>query len=108
MIKMAHEHVALVLLDGAQATAHLPVDVQDLDCDFYAFSGHKMYAPTGIGVLWGRERLLDSMMPYQSGGEMIQQVSFEGTEYAPLPYKFEFQVDFHQLVTRQAPQKYLL
>jgi cysteine desulfurase/selenocysteine lyase len=89
MIKMAHEHGALVLLDGAQATAHLPVDVQDLDCDFYAFSGHKMYAPTGIGVLWGRERLLDSMMPYQSGGEMIQQVSFEGTEYAPLPYKFE-------------------
>lgn len=89
MIEMAHAHGALVLLDGAQATAHLPIDVQDLDCDFYAFSGHKMYGPTGIGVLWGRERLLDSMAPYQGGGEMIKYVTFEATEFAPLPYKFE-------------------
>lgn len=89
MIEMAHAHGALVLLDGAQATAHLPIDVQALDCDFYAFSGHKMYGPTGIGVLWGRERLLESMAPYQGGGEMITAVSFDATEYAPLPYKFE-------------------
>jgi cysteine desulfurase/selenocysteine lyase len=89
MIEMAHAHDALVLLDGAQATAHLPIDVQDLDCDFYAFSGHKMYGPTGIGVLWGKEYLLDDMAPYQGGGEMITQVSFEATEYAPLPHKFE-------------------
>ena len=89
MIEMAHAHGALVLLDGAQATAHLPIDVQALNCDFYAFSGHKMYGPTGIGVLWGREHLLDSMAPYQGGGEMINYVTFESTEYAPLPHKFE-------------------
>lgn len=89
MIKIAHDKGALVLLDGAQATAHLPVDVQELGCDFYAFSGHKMYGPTGIGVLWGKEELLDDMMPYQGGGEMINSVSFEATEFAPLPYKFE-------------------
>ncbi len=89
MIEMAHAHGAVVLLDGAQATAHLPVDVQALDCDFYAFSGHKMYGPTGIGVLWARESLLDNMAPYQGGGEMIHYVTFEATEYAPLPYKFE-------------------
>lgn len=89
MIEMAHAHGALVLLDGAQATAHLPVDVQALGCDFYAFSGHKMYGPTGIGVLWGKEELLDSMAPYQGGGEMINYVTFEATEYAPLPHKFE-------------------
>jgi len=89
MIEMAHAHGAVVLLDGAQATAHLPIDVQDLGCDFYAFSGHKMYGPTGIGVLWGKESLLDSMMPYQGGGEMINYVTFEGTEYAGLPFKFE-------------------
>jgi cysteine desulfurase/selenocysteine lyase len=89
MIEMAHAHGALVLLDGAQSTAHLPIDVQDLDCDFYAFSGHKMYGPTGIGVLWGREELLEQMPPYQGGGEMIQSVSFEATEYASLPQKFE-------------------
>ena len=69
--------------------AHLPIDVQDLDCDFYAFSGHKMYAPTGIGVLWGRESLLDMSTPYQGGGEMINYVTFDRTEYAPLPFKFE-------------------
>ncbi len=89
MINMAHAYGAKVLLDGAQATAHLPIDVQDLDCDFYAFSGHKMYGPTGIGVLWGKEALLDNMSPYQGGGEMINFVSFEGTEYAALPQKFE-------------------
>ena len=89
MIEMAHAHGAIVLLDGAQATAHMPIDVQDLGCDFYAFSGHKMYGPTGIGVLWGRERLLDDMAPYQGGGEMITYVRFDATEYAPLPHKFE-------------------
>ena len=89
MIEMAHAHGALVLLDGAQSTAHLPIDVQDLGCDFYAFSSHKMYGPTGIGVLWGKENLLDDMPPYQGGGEMITSVSFEATEYAPLPFKFE-------------------
>ncbi len=89
MIEMAHAHGALVLLDGAQATAHLPIDVQALGCDFYAFSGHKMYGPTGIGVLWGKESLLDSMIPYQGGGEMIKYVTFEATEYASLPHKFE-------------------
>jgi cysteine desulfurase/selenocysteine lyase len=89
MIEMAHAQDALVLIDGAQATAHLPVDVQDLNCDFYAFSGHKMYGPTGIGVLWGRESLLSDMAPHQGGGEMINYVTFESTDYAPLPYKFE-------------------
>jgi cysteine desulfurase/selenocysteine lyase len=89
MIAMAHAHGAKVLLDGAQATAHLPIDVQDLDCDFYAFSGHKMYGPTGIGVLYGKEELLDKMQPYQGGGEMIQFVTFEATEFAGLPQKFE-------------------
>lgn len=89
MIEMAHAHGALVMLDGAQATAHLPIDVQALDCDFYAFSGHKMYGPTGIGVLWGKEHLLDDMVPYQGGGEMINYVTLEATEYAALPHKFE-------------------
>ncbi|CEK09966.1 cysteine desulfurase [Legionella hackeliae] len=89
MIEMAHAYGALVLLDGAQATAHLPVDVQDLDCDFYAFSGHKMYGPTGIGVLWGKEKILDDMVPYQGGGEMINYVTLEATDYAQLPHKFE-------------------
>lgn len=89
MIEMAHAYGAQVLLDGAQATAHLPVDVQDLNCDFYAFSGHKMYGPTGIGVLWGKEDLLNGMSPYQGGGEMINYVTFESTEYAALPQKFE-------------------
>ena len=89
MVKMAHDRGALVLVDGAQALPHIPVDVQDLDCDFYAFSGHKMYAPTGVGVLWGREDLLNDMSPYKGGGEMIAYVSFDKTEYAPLPHKFE-------------------
>lgn len=89
IVRLAHKYGALVLVDGAQSTAHMPIDVQDLDCDFYAFSGHKMYGPTGIGVLWGRYELLESMPPYQGGGEMIKQVTFEATEYADLPQKFE-------------------
>ncbi len=80
---------ALVLIDGAQATPHLTVDVRDLDCDFYAFSSHKMYGPTGVGVLYGKEALLESMPPYQGGGEMILTVTFERSTYAELPHKFE-------------------
>lgn len=89
MIEMAHAVGAKVLLDGAQATAHLPVDVQALGCDFYAFSGHKMYGPTGIGVLWGKEELLNAMQPYQGGGEMIYYVTLKESQYAPIPQKFE-------------------
>ena len=80
---------AALVVDGAQAMAHLPVDVQRLGCDFYAFSGHKMYAPTGIGALWGRETLLDAMPPWQTGGEMIERVRLTDTSYASLPFKFE-------------------
>ena len=89
MIKAAHAQDVPVLVDGAQAVAHVAVDVAALGCDFYAFSGHKMYGPTGIGVLWGREASLDKMRPYQGGGEMIAEVRFDGTTYAELPYKFE-------------------
>ncbi|NOS75528.1 MAG: cysteine desulfurase [Methyloglobulus sp.] len=89
MIDLAHVHGVPVLLDGAQAIAHLPVDVQSLDCDFYAFSGHKLYGPTGIGVLFGKAALLEAMPPYQGGGDMIRSVSFDGTTYNTLPYKFE-------------------
>ena len=89
MIEMAHSAGAPVLLDGAQAVAHFPVDVSDLDCDFYAFSGHKMYAPDGIGVLYGKEKLLEQMPPYHGGGSMIKKVTFPKTEYADLPDKFE-------------------
>lgn len=89
MIAKAHTHGVPVLLDGAQAIAHLPVDVQALGCDFYAFSGHKIYAPMGIGVLYGKALLLEEMPPYQGGGDMIRTVSFEHTEYNILPYKFE-------------------
>ncbi|MDE6668827.1 MAG: cysteine desulfurase [Muribaculaceae bacterium] len=89
MTRIAHEHGAAVLIDGAQASPHLPIDVADLDCDFYAFSSHKMYGPTGIGVLYGRKELLETMPPYQGGGEMIKHVSFEGTTFADLPFKFE-------------------
>ncbi|MDE5876929.1 MAG: cysteine desulfurase [Muribaculaceae bacterium] len=89
MTRIAHEHGAAVLIDGAQASPHLPIDVADLDCDFYAFSSHKMYGPTGIGVLYGRKELLESMPPYQGGGEMIKHVSFEGTTFADLPFRFE-------------------
>ena len=89
MIEKAHAVGAKVLVDGAQAIAHTPVDVQELDCDFYAFSGHKIFGPTGIGVLYGKRDLLNAMPPYQGGGDMIKVVSFSGTEYNELPYKFE-------------------
>lgn len=89
MIKLAHEKNAVVLIDGAQAAPHTQIDVQDLDCDFYVFSGHKMYAPTGIGVLYGKEKLLNAMPPYHGGGEMITRVTFEKSEYKELPNKFE-------------------
>ncbi|MES2013662.1 MAG: cysteine desulfurase [Pseudomonadota bacterium] len=89
IIELAHAQHVPVLLDGAQAIAHLPVDVQALDCDFYAFSGHKLYGPTGVGVLYGKSALLNAMPPYQGGGDMIRSVSFEGTTYNTLPYKFE-------------------
>ncbi len=89
IIRMAHERGIPVLVDGAQAVPHLQVDVQDLDCDFYVFSGHKMYGPTGIGVLYGKQRLLEAMPPYQGGGDMISSVTFEKTTYNSLPHKFE-------------------
>ncbi|WP_026441895.1 SufS family cysteine desulfurase [Pseudacidobacterium ailaaui] len=89
IISMAHAAGACVLLDGAQAVPHLPVHVQELDCDFYAFSGHKVYGPTGIGALYGKAELLESMPPYQGGGDMISSVTFEKTLYNKIPYKFE-------------------
>ncbi|MDR2876705.1 MAG: cysteine desulfurase [Chromatiales bacterium] len=89
IIDAAHAVGARVLIDGAQAVHHMPVDVQDLDCDFYAFSGHKMYGPTGIGVLYGKAALLEAMPPWQGGGEMIREVSFERSTYADIPFKFE-------------------
>lgn len=89
MIMLAKKQGIPVLLDGAQAVPHLAVDVQELDCDFYVFSGHKLYGPTGIGVLYGREKILNAMPPYQGGGDMILSVSFEKTTYNSLPYKFE-------------------
>lgn len=89
IIEMAHRWNAPVLIDGAQAAPHLAVDVQDLDCDFYAFSGHKLFGPTGIGVLYGKADLLEKMPPYQGGGDMIRSVTFEKTIYNTLPYKFE-------------------
>jgi cysteine desulfurase / selenocysteine lyase len=89
MIEMAHRRGIPVLVDGAQAVAHHEVDVQALDCDFYAFSGHKLYGPTGIGVLYGKTGMLEAMPPYQGGGDMIRTVTFEKTEYNELPYKFE-------------------
>ncbi|HEX2465814.1 MAG TPA: cysteine desulfurase [Thermoanaerobaculia bacterium] len=89
IVDLAHAAGALVFLDGAQAAPHLRIDVQALGCDFYAFSGHKAFGPTGIGVLWGRMELLSAMPPYQFGGEMIRTVTFEKTEWAPVPHKFE-------------------
>ena len=89
IIELAHAHGALVLLDGAQAAPHLPIDVQELDCDFFVMSGHKVYGPTGIGVLYGKARLLEQMPPYQGGGDMIKSVTFAKTTYADLPNKFE-------------------
>lgn len=89
MIEMAHAQAVPVLVDGAQAVPHVPVDVQELGCDFYAFSGHKLYGPTGVGILYGRADWLEVMPPYQGGGDMISTVSFEKTTYNALPYKFE-------------------
>ena len=89
LIKMAQDVGALTLVDGAQAILHLPVDVKDLGCDFYVFSGHKLYAPTGIGVLYGREALLEALPPWQGGGEMIEHVTLTSSTYQSAPYKFE-------------------
>ena len=89
IVALAHERGVPVMLDGAQAVPHLRVDVQDLGCDFYAFSGHKLFGPTGVGVLYGRAELLEKMPPYQGGGDMISLVTFEKTHYNVLPYKFE-------------------
>ena len=89
MIRLAHEQDVVVLIDGAQSAVHLDIDVQDLDCDFFVFSSHKVYGPTGVGVLYGKKELLESMPVFQGGGEMIKEVSFEGTTYNELPYKYE-------------------
>lgn len=89
IISIAHQHDVPVLIDGAQSTPHFKVDMQEMDCDFFAFSGHKIYGPTGVGVLYGKERWLEKMPPYQGGGEMINKVSFEHTTFNKLPYKFE-------------------
>ena len=89
MIEVAHRHGVPVLVDGAQSMPHMKVDVQELDADFFAFSAHKMYGPTGVGVLYGKKMLLEAMPPYQGGGEMIGNVSFEKTTFSGLPYKFE-------------------
>ena len=89
IIRKAHEHGVPVLVDGAQSVPHMKVDVQALDCDFFAFSGHKMYGPTGVGVLYGKEEWLSQMPPYQGGGEMIESVTMEKTTFAQLPFKFE-------------------
>jgi cysteine desulfurase/selenocysteine lyase len=89
MIDKAHEVGAAILIDGAQAVSHLKPDVQELDCDFYVFSGHKMFGPTGTGILYGKESWLNTLPPYQGGGEMIKEVTFEKTTYADLPHKFE-------------------
>lgn len=89
IIDLAHQYGALTLIDGAQAVPHTKVDVQNLDCDFYAFSGHKMFAPTGVGILYGKEDLLNDLPPYQGGGDMIKTVTFEKTTYNELPHKFE-------------------
>lgn len=89
MIQIAHSHQVPILIDGAQGISHIPVDVQALGCDFYCFSGHKMYAPMGVGVMYGREELLEQMPPYQGGGEMIKDVTFDLTTYNELPFKFE-------------------
>ena len=87
--RIAHEHGVPVLIDGAQSTPHMKVDVQELDCDFFAFSGHKIYGPTGIGVLYGKDKWLEKLPPYMGGGEMIKNVSFERTTFNELPFKFE-------------------
>ncbi|MBL7872676.1 MAG: cysteine desulfurase [Cyclobacteriaceae bacterium] len=89
IIDIAHSHHVVVLIDGAQASAHIPIDVQELDCDFYCISSHKMYGPTGTGILYGKKELLEKMPPYMGGGEMIKEVTFAKTTYNDIPYKFE-------------------
>ncbi len=89
LIDIAHSHNVPIMIDGAQSIQHCPIDVQNLDCDFFAFSGHKVYAPTGIGVLWGKEKWLEKLPPYQGGGDMIETVTLEKTTYNTLPFKFE-------------------
>lgn len=89
MAAIAHGYGVPILVDGAQSVAHMPIDVQDIDCDFFCFSGHKMYAPMGVGVMYGRQELLEQMPPYHGGGEMIKEVTFEKTTYNELPFKFE-------------------
>lgn len=89
IIQLAHKIGSLVMIDGAQSSVHLDIDVQKMDCDFFVFSGHKIYGPTGVGILYGKKNLLDSMPPYQGGGEMIKEVTFEKTTYNELPFKFE-------------------
>ena len=89
IIKKAHEYDAVVVIDGAQAAPHIPIDVQNLDCDFFVFSGHKIYGPTGTGILYGKRELLEKMPPYQGGGEMIKEVTFSKTTFNEIPYKFE-------------------
>jgi cysteine desulfurase/selenocysteine lyase len=89
IIQLAHKKGAVVFVDGAQSSVHLDIDVQDMDCDFFAFSSHKLYGPTGVGVLWGRKNLLESMPVFQGGGEMIKEVTFQGTIFNDLPYKYE-------------------
>lgn len=108
MIAIAHSHGVPVLVDGAQAISHIRVDVRDLDADFYAFSSHKMYGPTGVGVLYGKRHWLESMPPYQGGGEMISHVSFEKTTFADLPFKFEAGTpDFVDIAAFCAAIKYI-
>ena len=89
IIAMAHAKGAKVLIDGAQAAPHIPIDVQELDCDFYAFSGHKAFGPTGIGILYGKKHLLEKLPPYQGGGDMVDSVSFEGSTFLPPPLRFQ-------------------
>jgi len=89
IIEIAHQHNIIVLVDGAQSAVHLDIDVQDMDCDFFVLSGHKIYGPTGVGVLYGKKELLEEMPPYMGGGEMIKEVTFDKTTYNDLPYKFE-------------------
>jgi len=89
IIRIAHQHNVLVLVDGAQSSVHLDIDVQEMDCDFFVLSSHKIYGPTGVGVLYGKREILEEMPPYMGGGEMIKEVTFEGTTYNDLPYKFE-------------------
>ena len=89
IVRISHQHGVPVMIDGAQSTPHFKVDVQSMDCDFFVFSGHKMYGPTGVGVLYGKEEWLDRLPPYQGGGEMIESVSFDKTVFAHLPFKFE-------------------